>query len=136
MREWQVKNRDKMRMYSRRHYQTHREQEIIRAMKGNAKRHRELRLKALIHYGGDPPKCRCCQEERLLFLTMDHMAGNGNQHRKSVRRFGSIYEWLRHANYPLGFRVLCMNCNWALGKYKVCPHQQEGASGLGNETSP
>ncbi|MBA7602023.1 hypothetical protein ES703_09108 [subsurface metagenome] len=33
-----------------------------------------------------------------------------------------IYEYLKSNNYPLGYRVLCMNCNFAIGVYGYCPH--------------
>ena len=28
-------------------------------------------------------------------------------------------------NYPVGFRVLCWNCNCSIGMYGECPHQEE-----------
>jgi len=130
MKEWREKNQEKLKAYHKKYYWLHREEEIIRKMKSNAKRHHKLRLEALIHYGGNPPKCACCGEYRLPFLTIDHISGSGNKHRKEIRRYGSIYEWLKHANYPEGFRVLCMNCNFAIGHYGVCPHQEEGTSKL------
>jgi hypothetical protein len=82
----------------------------------------------LIHYGGDPPKCACCGETRYEFLSIDHINGGGNEERKKFltttgkynpRKF---YQWLIDNNFPEGFRVLCMNCNFALGHYGYCPH--------------
>lgn len=35
--------------------------------------------------------------------------------------------WLKKNNYPPGFRVLCMNCNFSLGMRGYCPHQKEKA---------
>jgi hypothetical protein len=124
MAEWRTRNPEKTRKYSEKYYWAHREQEILKQIKGNARRHHKLRLEALIRYGNNPPTCACCGETRLPFLTMDHMNGKGNQHRKEIKRYGSIYEWLKHANYPEGFRVLCMNCNFAIGHYGFCPHAE------------
>lgn len=87
-----------------------------------------LRLKAFEAYGGS--YCACCGETEEKFLTIDHVNGNGNDHRRSISRDGNpasvkMYSWLTKNNYPLGFQVLCFNCN--CGKYRnggICPHQQ------------
>jgi hypothetical protein len=80
------------------------------------------KLIALYHYGGNPPKCACCGESRYEFLTFDHIHGGGLKHLKSIntRRLGV---WLVKNNFPEGFRVLCMSCNFALGHFGFCPHQ-------------
>ncbi|MBA7710213.1 hypothetical protein ES703_119149 [subsurface metagenome] len=135
-REWQSKNRDKTRGYQQKYYWTHREQEIARCLKGNVKRYHKLRMEALIHYGGNPPRCACCGEIRIPFLTIDHIKGQGNVHRKEIkRRFGWIYAWLKAEKYPPNFRVLCMNCNTAIAWHGICPHQEEGTSALESEIS-
>jgi len=60
----------------------------------------------------------------MEFLTFDHIEGGGVQHRKNDKWLKSDPgEWLRCKGYPEGFRVLCMNCNWAFGKNNFCPHQ-------------
>lgn len=89
------------------------------------KRHRELKMMAFRHYGGDPPKCNCsaCQETRPEFLCIDHIGGGGSQHRSTFS--GSIYWWLHKNNYPDGFRVLCHNCNMSTAFYGYCPHQTD-----------
>ena len=33
------------------------------------------------------------------------------------------WEWLLRHGFPEGFRVLCHNCNQAIGVYGACPHQ-------------
>lgn len=82
-----------------------------------------------IHYGGF--KCACCGEDRRLFLSIDHIDGGGNSHRKSIsgyKNYGgtSFYMWIVYNNFPLGFQVLCHNCNQ--GKHLNggrCPHEDE-----------
>lgn len=76
-------------------------------------------------YGGCV--CKCCGEKEVAFLTLDHINGGGRQHRSVLRKqkTADIYSWLKQENYPPGFQVLCMNCNWAKGKYGVCPHKQK-----------
>lgn len=87
----------------------------------------KLRTEVLTHYSHGIPKCACCGENELDFLTIDHINGGGNQHRKSLggRRGSGIYGWLRQHKYPNGYQVLCMNCNFAKGHYGTCPHQRK-----------
>jgi hypothetical protein len=83
---------------------------------------RALRVEVLAAYGG---KCACCGESAFEFMTIDHIHGGGNKHRKSLGGGGlSVYTWLKRSGFPAGFRVLCMNCNFADGKFGGCPHQK------------
>lgn len=121
----------------KRYYQENREQKLEYAKKWareNKHRHRQygrngtlrLRRDVFTAYGG---KCECCGIDEEMFLTIDHIDGNGNQHRKEV--LGShlmagthFYRWLRQNGYPEGFRVLCFNCN--MGRHRnggICPHK-------------
>jgi hypothetical protein len=90
----------------------------------NARRHAELRKEVLARYGD---KCSCCGEDKREFLAIDHIGGGGNKHRAKmgIESGTSTYLWLRRNNFPSGFRVLCHNCNIALGFYGYCPHQRE-----------
>jgi hypothetical protein len=66
--------------------------------------------------------CQCCGDEHFEFLTIDHIEGGGAAHRRKVHNF---YSWVIRNNFPPGFRTLCMNCNFADGKYGYCPHELE-----------
>ena len=88
------------------------------------KYNQKLRLEVLIHYGGNPPKCACCGESHIEFLTIDHIHGGGRKHSKITGLGTSFYKWLRKNNFPDGFQVLCWNCNCAKGHYGYCPHDQ------------
>lgn len=94
-----------------------------RVRKLNRKSHKKLKLEVLTHYGGNPPKCACCGESHIEFLTIDHIGGR-RKHKKIIRGI-TLYRWLRKNNFPDGFQVLCMNCNFALGKFGYCPHKIE-----------
>jgi len=76
----------------------------------------------MFEYGN---KCACCGEEQPEFLSIDHIGGGGNAHRKSIgdRARVNFYLWLQKEGYPKGFRALCMNCNTSLGFHGYCPHQ-------------
>jgi hypothetical protein len=91
----------------------------------NKKHNASLKLEAINAYGG--PKCECCGDKNIEFLSIDHIDGGGCQHRKELfgTTHGSIYGWLKKSGYPEGYRVLCMNCNFSLGHYGYCPHRKE-----------
>lgn len=81
-------------------------------------RRRQEKRDLFQRYGG--AKCSRCGEEEIDFLTIDHIGGGGARHRREIGT--NIYKWLRENNYPVGFRVLCMNCNWATRHGRPCPH--------------
>lgn len=83
---------------------------------------RRLRQEALDRYGR---WCRCCGEAHEEFLAIDHVEGNGNNHRRQIGSTGgmNMYLWLKRNGYPAGFRTLCHNCNLAIGFYGYCPHR-------------
>lgn len=101
---WKANNSDKLKRYQR---------------ASRLKRRREL----LARYGGS---CACCGEDRLEFLAIDHINGGGTRHRTELAAKGDVfYKWLKREGYPPGFRVLCHNCNLAIGFYGKCPHEVE-----------
>jgi hypothetical protein len=80
---------------------------------------------AIDAYGG---RCICCGEERLIFLSIDHVHGDGRAHRERMREqheSRDIYVWLRNHGYPQDGRlqVLCHNCNMAKRTRSACPCQ-------------
>ena len=84
---------------------------------------RALKAKIIIEYGG---KCVCCGEIHHEFLTIDHTNGDGAQHRKALGKGREIYMDLKRRGFPKdGYRLMCLNCNIALGFYGYCPHHPE-----------
>ena len=84
-----------------------------------------LRAAVFLHYGGPTPKCACpkCDETNYRFLTIDHIAGKGNIHRRSLKMWGlHFYRWLIKEGFPAGSQVLCWNCNSGRHIYGTCPH--------------
>lgn len=77
-------------------------------------RSRQIRLEVLKYYGNGRLACVQCSEERIGCLSIDHINGGGNKHRKMLGLRAGIhfYQWLRKQGYPLGFRTLCMNCQF------------------------
>lgn len=91
---------------------------------GSQKRYREnLKDEVFAAYGGY--KCSCCGESEKLFLSIDHVANNGADERRTVLN-KNFYRHIRNSGFPPDYQVLCMNCNH--GKHRnggVCPHQVE-----------
>lgn len=101
-REWRRKHADRIRQYNR-------------------DTHRRLREEVLAHYGG---RCACCGEAQYEFLALDHLDGGGAADRRAAAGQNKhLWRWVKHQGLPAGFRVLCHNCNMAIGFYGHCPHQ-------------
>lgn len=83
----------------------------------------EEKVRAMRVYGNG--SCSCCGECHLSFLSLDHVNGGGNRHRKQLGGSANIYKRLRQLGYPKDppLAVLCFNCN--LGRQLnggICPH--------------
>ena len=66
-----------------------------------------VREEVLKAYGG---RCAKCGETRLEVLTLDHIDGQGNEHRRRVKQNNMNY-LLRAEGFPPGIQVLCGNCH-------------------------
>lgn len=73
----------------------------------------DVKIKVFSHYCGGEIRCKCgCTDMRSL--TVDHINGGGEKHRKTINVSGSYHMclWLRKNEYPEGYQILCMNCQW------------------------
>jgi len=70
--------------------------------------------------------CACCSEEERIFLTLDHELRNGGEHRR-LHKGGNVLYDLRNREWPQdeGYRILCMNCNFAMRWGRKCPHDED-----------
>lgn len=93
----------------------------------SASYYQKLKTEVFEAYGGFI--CACCGDTNREFLSIDHTNGDGPKHRKEMtgnpRNGQTLYYWLRDHDFPPGFRVLCMNCNFSLGHHGYCPHHPE-----------
>lgn len=83
-------------------------------------RHRSMRLRVkaeVFRAYGD--RCACCGETLVPFLTIDHVGGYAGV---GPRKGDGLYAWAKRMNFPATLRLLCFNCNFALGHHKYCPH--------------
>jgi len=121
------------REYQAKYYREHREKKIAQ-ISANQKRQRPMRREyekarydrvrreVLDHYG---PSCACCGETEIAFLTIHHINGGGNTHRRQIFKggHGPFYPWLKARGFPAGYQTLCQNCNVAIHKLGTCPHK-------------
>ena len=79
-----------------------------------------LKLEAIRVFGG---ACQCCNEKHPYFLTLDHINNDGAKHREQYSE-QQIYREARRQGWPKDkYQLLCMNCNFAKGHFKECPHK-------------
>jgi len=135
-REWRIKNRAVW-LASLRRYSLAHKQQFIDYRRANKKHilvknrdwRKRVRFEVLNHYSGGNLVCACCGENHIEFLSLDHISGGGNKHRKELRKNGTaFYYWIRKNKFPSGYQVLCFNCNFSKGHYGYCPHQQKGSA--------
>jgi hypothetical protein len=72
---------------------------------------------------------RRCGESEVEFLGIDHIDGDGAQHRREVRP-SRIYLWLIKHKFPAGIQILCHNCNLSKGYYGACPHKDPSSTNV------
>ena len=90
-----------------------------------------LKMAALMAYGGVQCVCKCgCKEKHPLCLTIDH-DGCTKEQRKREGLGTAFYLWLKQHRYPIGYQVLCFNCNMGRAlNGGQCPHLQEKSPGI------
>ncbi len=90
-----------------------------RALSSSNQRTEAKRLLVIAAYGG---VCRCCGENDVDKLVIDHINGGGSKEKKGYPS-RNIYLFL--AGRPVNndkFRVLCQSCNQAIASCGSCPH--------------
>lgn len=68
-----------------------------------------IRMEAIDRYSSGTRVCVRCGENDLRFLALDHVEGDGREHRKTFS--GTLHAWARSRGWPPMFQVLCHNCN-------------------------
>lgn len=73
-------------------------------------------------YGGC---CDCCKETEPVFLSLEHINGGGNAHRKRAGSGFAIWLELRRQSFPQGeYTILCHNCQRGRLRPEGCPHKR------------
>jgi hypothetical protein len=104
-REWSARNRDRVNQQGR-------------------ERHRRVRERVLLKYGG---KCQCCGVSQYEFLAIDHVRGGGCKERreKHFPNSQAFYNYLDKQDKSDKYQILCHNCNSAKSFYGGCPHMKD-----------
>ena len=91
--------------------------------KSNAEKYKnqwqEIRKKFFDIYGHE---CLCCHENFDVFLTLDHINGEGFLERQDGGTYG-VYKKAITEHRPDLYQVLCYNCNCAKRSGSECPHK-------------
>lgn len=91
----------------------YRESHKVEKAKSHKAREDKIRIAVLTHYGNGKLSCVTCGFNDIRALSLDHINGNGNSHRRNIHRAGiGVYFWLQQHNYPEGYQTLCMNCQF------------------------
>ena len=118
-RNYYTENRERILVEKKLYYSNNKET----SNKKTAERRMKQKQEILDNYG---KVCQCCGESNPVFLVIDHIDGGGNRQRKSTGGGSRFYNWLKKNDYPLGFQVLCCNCNWGKHIRGICPHKLGG----------
>ena len=129
--QWIANNPEKRKAQKRRYTLKHKEAELAKIIawkRANPERHklnnnarvRREKEQFIAAYGG---ACECCGEDTFEFLSLEHLLGRDATNKK---QWGYMsYVRARREGYPKDkYTCLCMNCNFAKGKYGKCPHQK------------
>lgn len=94
---------------------------IVRGKRALKRRneHAHLRKRVIDAYGG---RCACCGEDQYVFLTIDHVHGDGWKE-KNLQRPDQKFKRIIEQDYPPSYQVLCYNCNCAKRNGAHCPHE-------------
>lgn len=98
-----------------------RTEDLLGQYKRRSERTFQLKLEMILAYGG---MCSCCGETEIKFLTLEHLEGGGNQHRKEFSKASRTWADLKKRGWPKGHTILCWNCQMGKTHYGICPHQQ------------
>ena len=113
--------REKQIFNSKEFYKKNKER-IKRNMRINGKKkYKMLKEEFFKIYG---KTCSCCGEDNILFLTLDHINGDGGKERK-IYDTRAIYKNAVKEKDRTKYQTLCFNCNQ--GKYingGICPHKK------------
>jgi DNA-directed RNA polymerase subunit RPC12/RpoP len=114
---YNINHKDRIEVYRKKNHDkilnAHRKYNLENAEKFKEYRRKktiEKKVNVLSHYSNNDMKCKYCGFTDLRALSLDHINGGGNKHRKEIGE--NIYRWIIKNNYPEGFQVLCMNCQF------------------------
>ena len=119
-RRWRAANLDQARAGTRENVRRWREANPDESREIAARHRGGLKKAVLDHYGN---VCACCGTTDRL--TIDHVNGDGDEHRARVGGGWAIYRWLVRNGFPEGFQTLCRPCNASKKRGARCRLEHE-----------
>jgi len=102
-------NKEYAKIYNPLYYSKHKKNEI----KTTKEWQWTLKQIALFIYSNGIMKCQQCGYDDINCLELDHINNDGYIWRKENPNFSkNSYFHIRKLGYPVGYQVLCRNCNW------------------------
>lgn len=106
--QYRILHKEDNRVYQRAYFKLHKEKMLAQDKGCNARR----KVEVLTRYSiSGKPQCSQCGIEDVDVLTIDHINGGGNKHRHLTGEGTTFYGWLKKNKFPVGYQVLCANCN-------------------------
>jgi hypothetical protein len=120
-RRWREANLEQARAASRKSERRFREANPDEVRARGRRVAAKLKETVFDHYGH---ACACCGTTERL--TIDHVNGDGDEHRAEVGVGWAIYRWLVKNGCPEGFQTLCQSCNGSKKRGTHCrlSHQE------------
>jgi len=103
--QYRLNNADKIHKHNREYQLSHKLEKAVQGRQYALK----IRIEILTHYGNGKLSCVRCGFSDIRALSIDHINGGGNEHRKVE---GYFYTQLKKKGFPEGFQTLCMNCQF------------------------
>ena len=134
-----VKTRKEREIKAKRKQAGHKAISTLKKTGGHSQETQKIKLEVFSAYSKkflkkNKPTCFCCGiDTHLDFLTLDHIDGRIDMIKdKKLEKIGysenrrgkSLNMWLKKNDYPIGFQILCWNCNTTKFLYGKCPHQR------------
>jgi hypothetical protein len=89
----------------------------------NRVRDRILKIEFILAYS-ENGGCLCCGETAIDLLTVDHIRDKGYKLLEGYNVTHLIYK-LKELKWPIGYRVMCYNCNCSTKHGRACVHTEE-----------
>ncbi|MGY5151581.1 MAG: hypothetical protein ACW9XA_04875 [Candidatus Nitrosopumilus sp. bin_6a] len=105
--QYRIKNHDSIIEYLNQWRKSHRE-ENNQASKETYQKNKML---CLNHYSKGKIECKECKENKIAFMTIDHIKPRKEYGHNRETSSSALYRILKKDNFPSGYRVLCYNCN-------------------------
>ena len=113
--KWRDANKDKMaKIHARSYAKANAKDGGQRRREYSRKNSLKLKMDVYHAYSGEIIKCALCPENDMACLSLDHINGDGAEHRRQLHTKSGDKVWrdLRKRGYPEGFQILCMNCQF------------------------